>query len=117
MSIKVTGLHKLENDINDIPNKTMKGIKKVMGIIYNESQLLVPVDTGRLKRSAEVREIKDGYELIYHAENPSNGYNYAPIQHENMYFKHKVGQAKYLEDAVKNNMDEIKQIIAEEVVK
>ncbi len=115
--IKVTGLKNLEAKLNAIPQKTMKGIEKAMGIIYNSSQPLVPVDTGRLKRSGKITQIKNGYQLKYKALNPKNGYDYAPIQHENTTFKHRVGQAKYLEKAVTMNMDKIKQVIVKEVIK
>lgn len=115
--IKVTGLKNLEAKINQIPAKSMKGVEKAIKIIYQSSQPLVPVDTGRLKRSGKITQIENGYQLKYHAENPQNKYNYAPIQHENMNFKHKVGQAKYLEQAVRENMTKIKDVIAKEVVK
>lgn len=117
MAIKVKGLKKLENYINEIPNRTMIGIEKSMTLIYNTSQPLVPVDTGALKRSGKIVKLPNGYNLIYHSENPINKYNYAPIQHENLTFKHKVGQAKYLENAVTINLTKIKDIIAKEVVK
>jgi len=113
----VKGLDTLQSQINDIPNKTMKGIEKAMGIIYDASQPLVPVDTGALKRSGVVEQVDKGYKIKYHSENPNNGYNYAVIQHENTSFKHRVGQAKYLEDAIKSNMDKIEKAIIEEVVK
>ena len=115
--IQVTGLKNLEAQINQIPNKTMQGIEKAMEIIYQSSQPLVPVDTGRLKRSGKITQIKNGYQLKYKALNPKNGYDYAPIQHENLKFNHKVGQAKYLETAVAVNMDKIKQVIVKEVIK
>jgi len=113
----VKGLAELQSQINDIPNKTMKGIEKAMGIIYDDSQPRVPVDTGALKRSGIVEQVDKGYKIKYHSENPKNGYNYAVIQHENTSFKHRVGQAKYLEDAIKSNMDKIEKAIIEEVVK
>ncbi len=112
----VKGLAELQSQINNIPNKTMKGIEKAMGIIYDDSQPRVPVDTGALKRSGIVEQVDKGYKIKYHSESPS-GYNYAVIQHENTSFNHKVGQAKYLEDAIKSNMDKIEQAIVEEVVK
>lgn len=116
-SVMVKGLAELQSQINDIPNKTMKGIEKAMGIIYDDSQPRVPVDTGALKRSGIVEQVDKGYKIKYHSENPKNGYNYAVIQHENTSFKHRVGQAKYLEDAIKSNMDKIEKAIIEEVVK
>ena len=114
--VTVLGLRKLEAEINQIPNKTMKGIEKSIMLIYKTSQPLVPVDTGRLKRSGKILKLSNGYRLRYRALNPKNGYNYAPIQHENLRFHHRVGQAKYLEQAVEVNMDKIKKIITEEVL-
>ena len=116
-SVTVKGLETLQSQINDIPNRTMKGIEKAMGIIYDASQPLVPVDTGALKRSGVITQVDKGYKIKYHSENPNNGYNYAVIQHENTSFKHRVGQAKYLEDAIKSNMDKIELAIIGEVVK
>lgn len=117
MGVQVKGLNELQAKLNQIPNKTMSGVKKAIEIIYDASQPLVPVDTGRLKRSGKIIKLKDGYKIHYRALNPKNKYNYAPIQHENLKFNHRVGQAKYLEQAVKSNMDKIKKVIAQEVVK
>lgn len=116
-SVSVKGLQNLESIVNEIPNRTMKGIEKAMGIIYDASQPLVPVDTGALKRSGVIETVDNGMKIKYHSENPKNGYNYAVIQHENMSFNHRVGQAKYLEDAIKNNMDKIEDAIVKEVIK
>lgn len=113
--IKVEGLKNLEKKINDIPNKTMKGIKKSMDLVYIKSQPLVPVDTGKLKKSGKVVRLKNGYELKYQSFNKD--YDYAPIQHENKHFRHRVGQAKYLEEPVELSMEEIKKIILQEVLK
>lgn len=115
--VKIKGLERLEKSIDNIPNKTMEGIEKAMEIIYQASQPKVPVDTGRLKESGVVEEVPNGYKIKYHANNPKTGYNYAPIQHENLNFNHKVGQAKYLEDAVEENMDKIIDTIVEEILK
>lgn len=115
--VMVKGLETLQNEINNIPNKVMSGIEKAMGIIYDASQPLVPVDTGALKRSGVIEQVDKGFKIKYHSENPNNGYNYAVIQHENMSFNHRVGQAKYLEDAIKNNMEEIENAIVKEVLK
>lgn len=116
-NVTVKGLANLQREIAEIPNKTMKGIERAMGIIYDASQPLVPVDTGALKRSGEIVQVDNGFKIKYHSENPKNNYNYAVIQHENTSFKHKVGQAKYLEDAIKNNLDKIEDAIVKEVIK
>lgn len=115
--IQVKGLQNLEAQINEIPQRTMKGVQLAIEHIYTASQPLVPVDTGRLKRSGKITKLEDGYRLQYRAENPKTGYNYAPIQHENMNFKHKVGQAKYLESPIIRDMEQIKKIISTEVLK
>lgn len=115
--IQVKGLSTLEAQINEIPQRTMNGVKMAIEHIYKMSQPLVPVDTGRLKRSGKITKLEDGYQLHYRAENPKNGYNYAPIQHENTHFKHKVGQAKYVEQPIITDMDNIKKIISTEVLK
>lgn len=115
--VQVKGLNNLEVQINEIPQRTMKGVQLAIEHIYKMSQPLVPVDTGRLKRSGKITKLEDGYQLHYRAENPKTGYNYAPIQHENTHFKHKVGQAKYLESPIIRDMDKIKEIISTEVLK
>lgn len=62
--------------------------------IYKRSQELVPVDTGRLKKSGGYRKIENGeYEVAYYAP-------YAIFVHELVNNKHpNGGQAKFLEDA------------------
>lgn len=113
MSVQVKGLANIENLFKHIENKTMYGIDLAMTYIYNQSQELVPVDTGRLKSSGIVTQIPNGYEITYHSENPKNNYNYAPIQHENLDFHHDIGQAKYLENAI--DIQKIKDIVTMEV--
>lgn len=115
--IKIKGLAELEKKIAQIPHKTMNGVKMAVEYIYDKSQPLVPVDTGRLKESGKITRLSDGYSVSYRALNPENQYNYAPIQHEHLGFRHTVGQAKYLEHPVRMNMAEIKDIIMREVMK
>lgn len=112
-NVTLKGLEALQKDFAKIPNKTMSGIEKAMGHIYDKSQPLVPVDTGELKKSGKITKLDNGYQIKYQAFNGT--YDYAPIQHENRKFKHTVGQAKYLEDAI--NLDELEQIIVGEILK
>lgn len=95
----------------------MAGCKKAAEYLLNESQPLVPVDTGRLKESGEVVEIPKGYSVVYSTENPETGYNYAMIQHENLEYHHEVGQAKYLEEPLRRNADKLISIVREEMRK
>mgnify|MGYP006867956678 CR=1 FL=1 len=110
------GINKLEKQfskkINDITNATTKGLHEAGEHLLELSQPLVPVDTGRLKASGKVVDIDNDVYVTYEAVNPENGYEYAPIQHEDLDFKHNVGQAKYLEEPFRNNIDELVDIVA-----
>lgn len=112
------GLRTLEKKLHRIPDATNRGVANAAYFIYRKSQPKVPVDTGRLKKSGKVTKLGNGvYEVSYHAENPKTGYNYAPIQHEHLGFKHKVGQAKYLEEPVRENMETIKRLVLKGSIK
>lgn len=102
---------------NDKKRGAMAGCKKAANYLLKESQPLVPVDTGRLKNSGKVVEISNGYSVVYSTENPTTGYNYAMIQHENLEYNHEVGQAKYLEEPLRNNADKLISIVREEMRK
>lgn len=118
MSWKMYGLKAVENEINESIRyermRARKGIEAIANAIYVTSQTLVPVDTGRLKASGEVI-IEGGFGttiayVSYEAFDPKTGYEYAPIQHEVLGFNHKIGQAKYLEDAVREIEPRVREI-------
>lgn len=115
MGIKVTGLKELENKIKAIPNKVDKGCLKAVQFIYKKSQPLVPVDTGKLKKSGSIYKIDGGYGVKYEAYNKE--YDYAPIQHEHLGYKHLVGQAKYLEEPIRKNQELIENMVKGEILK
>lgn len=110
MTVIVKGLKDLQNQFKDIQGKTEKGIEEAMTFILKQSKEEVPVDTGALKKSGKMTKIKNGYEISYKQKSES-GYNYAPIQHENLDYKHKKGKAKYLEDPIKQNEQKIIDIV------
>lgn len=110
------GLKNIEKRLGNIKGKTEIGIQNGLNMILEQSKPYVPVDTGRLRDSGEVTKIPNGYQLKYEARNPKTGYNYAPIQHENLEFNHTVGQAKYLEAPLRKNMKLLKQMIVKEVM-
>lgn len=112
---QIRGLAKLEKQLMSIDGKTRRGIRRGANMILERSKPQVPVDTGRLKRSGKVTKIKGGARISYEARNPKTGYNYAPIQHENKYFKHRVGNAKYLEKPVQDNIGLLKAMIRSEI--
>ena len=100
MSFKFEGIKQAEKNFNkkmkDVKKFTEQGLQDAAEHLLNRAIPLVPVDTGRLQRSGIVTS--DGPNTRYvsfEAHDPITGYEYAPIQHENLYFKHEVGQAKF----------------------
>ncbi|MDU0864420.1 HK97 gp10 family phage protein [Actinomyces urogenitalis] len=68
-----------------------------------------PVDEGTLRRSASVSIDKDVAAVSYNTP-------YAVRQHEELGYHHpKGGKAKYLEDALHENSDQIRAVIAEHI--
>ena len=119
---RIKGLERLERKlVKEIPLRAEKGVLRGLKHVYATSQRLVPVDTGALKRSGLIEPFskgnKHGYLLRYRALNKETGYNYAPIQHENLSFNHRVGQAKYLQEAVVLNLDNIKREVIKELLR
>ena len=120
---KFEGLRQLEKTfekkIKDINKATDQGVQDAADYLLNISRPLVPVDTGRLKESGKTVKEKEMERLVtYEAHNPLNDYEYAPIQHENLDFKHAPGtQAKYLEQPFSENIDQMINIIGGEVAK
>lgn len=60
--------------------------------ILDRAQTKVPVDTGFLKSTGRIEQIKDGYKVVYDA-------SYAIYVHEIDYYKHKNGKSRFLEEA------------------
>jgi hypothetical protein len=85
-------------------------------LVYEESQRLVPVDTGALRDSGRVSQ--DGLEaaISYGAEDGAgrNGQDtakYAVPQHERLDFEHPNGQAKYLEIPMHSQAEKVAEVI------
>ena len=109
--IDIKGLSALQANINSLDYKLDRGIEQAMKMILRRSKPLVPVDTGALKKSGRITKIENGYEIRYHAENPKTGYNYAPIQHDNLEFTHRIGQDNYLAQPVQEKLPTIKAMV------
>ena len=135
---KFTGIRNLEKQfekkLKNIDKASTDGLLKAANHLLDLSQPLVPVDTGQLKSSGKVvQENKNTVYVTYEAYNPENGYEYAPIVHENLSFKHPIhyhgkgkghggiydcgGQAKYLEEPFMTNIDNLIDIVASSVEK
>lgn len=121
--MKLRGLRQVERQlrkkVNDINTATTQGLVDAGHYLLDLSQPLVPVDTGRLKRSGFVVKNAPNQVFVgYEAYNPITGYDYAPIQHEDLTFNHAPGtQAKYLEQPFRENIDTLVDIIAGDVKK
>jgi len=81
--------------------------------IISKSVKECPVDTGTLRRSHTVEETKDDADEYRVAL----GYNtdYAVKVHENLQATHAKGKAKYLEDPVNENMNNLERRIAKAI--
>ena len=101
--VKIEGMDEFRQVIKDMPEETANEIEKELVKIclslQGKAQLLAPVDKGDLRGSAysEVNGL-DG--IVGFAT------DYALKQHEEMGYNHpKGGQAKYLEQPYKENVD------------
>ena len=95
----------------EIIKAALKGQKLLAQNILGESQKIVPVDTGTLKRSGHI-ETKDNITTI--------SYNtpYALKQHEDPTLNHpNGGEAKYLERPFNEKVGEYEEFVSTEVYK
>jgi len=85
-------------------------------LIFDESQRLVPVDTGALKASGKVTHDGLAATISYGQEDQAGRGGrdtavYAPIVHERMDVHHPNGQAKYLETAMHGKAADVAKVI------
>jgi hypothetical protein len=78
-------------------------------IVFRDSQRLVPVDTGTLRRSGIIIPVRERGNLIEVAMGYGGAASsYALRQHENLQYRHKKGQqAKYLETPLFSRADKL----------
>lgn len=96
-----------------IERSTIGVTKEALKVIFDESQILVPINTGVLKASGyiDVRRTRSGVigEVGYA---PRNNPPYALFVHENLEMQHKPPtQAKYLQAAVEKNASKVTAMI------
>ena len=111
---------KLKNMKKEVKEKTIEAFEDVVLDLADKALNLAPKDTGRLRNSADpevkVKGSKITATVTFSAKNPINGYDYALIQHEDLSFKHpNGGQAKYLEQPLKDNRDRYKKFVADKI--
>lgn len=114
MAEKITGidvvLKRMNAKVRKMAASSRAGARVAALIVLRRSQQLVPVDTNKLRASVftNVRSDSTGAMAVV-------GYQaaYAPFVHEIMENKHPVGQAKFLETALKEKEGEALQAWAD----
>ena len=91
--------------------------------LMEDAKALAPVDKGNLQESARVEEKTNRkgitrYEINFdtrrtEGRSRGNNFNYAYIQHEDLSYKHKIGQAKFLETPYYQRRNEFLKRIAD----
>lgn len=93
-----------------------EGTEKCAEHLLAVSQALTPIRSGRLVSSGDIKETNSGYTVSYSIDSLSDSdFDYAILQHEEKGFRHRIGQAKYLEEPAKEYATMYKQWIAEAV--
>lgn len=112
---EISGLKEVYKNLNiteeEIVKAALKGQKVLAQNILGESQKLVPVDTGTLKRSGHVSTEGNTTTISYNTP-------YALKQHEDASLNHpKGGEPKYLERPFNEKVQEYENYISTEVYK
>lgn len=105
----VTGLQRvlsnLDKEARKIEKLTMAGLMEAGLRVQAVAQQRTPVDTGNLKNSAYTRKQGElGVTVGFSAA-------YAIFVHEDVEARHTTGQAKFLESALRDNREAIRQIL------
>lgn len=115
MNIEVKGLDELDAHLQQmtlrVPGASMDSLRDSANHLLGVSVPRAPVDTGDLRGSGNVQQIKDGYEVRF-------SQRYAAIQHERLDFNHpRGGGPKYLEGPLLENRDRYLQHLVSSIRK
>ena len=101
-----------------VHNGIKEGTKRCAEHLLQASQELVPVDTSRLKESGFVDETPSGFMVRYYADSHSDSnFDYAIIQHEEIFHHPKGGRDHYLQIPAEQYREMYASWIAEAVDK
>lgn len=116
---------KFQNDLIKVKEQIKQNVAsdsfEILEIVNKHTEPKVPYETGRLRASVMRRNgmlIEGDFmsqEIEYSARNPKTGYDYAMIQHENLLYRHRVGQALYLREGMFESQDEVYRLIEKDV--
>ena len=98
--------------IAKVADERRKALKKAAEMVLTKAQQVAPVDTGELVRSATINYTENGD----HAELSFNT-AYAHRQHEDLSYTHPQGQAKYLEQPLRENADAVLKSVGQAVAR
>lgn len=96
--------------IRAVTRATRKSTIDLMEEVKKRAVEYCPLDKGDLRASARVEYYSSS--TVCYFDEP-----YALIQHENLNFKHKIGQAKYLERAFNEVMPHLSYRVEQEISK
>lgn len=116
---------KFRNDLIKVKEQIKQNVAsdsfEILEIVNKHTEPKVPYETGRLRASVMrpngmlIEGDFMSQEIEYSARNPKTGYDYAMIQHENLLYKHRVGQALYLREGMFESQDEVYRLIEKDV--
>lgn len=108
VKMQIIGIKQLTKKLQDNGKSKGKGMRKGLYraglMLQRASQKLVPIDTSNLKNSASTRMEGQG---LSSSVIIGYGTEYAIFVHENLEAQHKVGQAKYLEQPLREMKSEL----------
>lgn len=116
---------KFQNDLIKVKEQIKQNVAsdsfEILEIVNKHTEPKVPYETGRLRASVMrpngmlIEGDFMSQNIEYSARNPKTGYDYAMIQHENLLYKHRVGQALYLREGMFESQDEVYRLIEKDV--
>ena len=105
MSLEQVAMN-LSKKIKEIEGATVAGLYKAGLMIEREAITRTPKDTGNLRNSFLTTRNENNVEI-------KNTANYSLVVHEDLQARHLIGEAKYLENAIKAKEKEALEIIAD----
>ena len=116
---------KFRNDLIKVKEQIKQNVAsdsfEILEIVNKHTEPKVPYETGRLRASVMrpngmlIEGDFMSQNIEYSARNPKTGYDYAFIQHENLLYRHRVGQALYLREGMFESQDEVYRLIEKDV--
>lgn len=120
IAISIQGLDEAIRVLERLKRHPEKRLKETFrseaGKILNRAKSLTPVDTGRLRDSGRLIEVKDGIAIAFGGMIVRGvDVDYAVYVHERTDQHHKVGQAKFLDRAVREARGRVGKAISDKM--